>query len=229
MSKEKYMIIITTLCCLLLPLICASAKEPVKPEVNHVFDVTREARINKVAAYSSKQAFEDLKGIEFFINEKMMHKAIFKAYKNRQQEGIGLALEQLRLPQMELQNGRLVDRSNSFHVAKKILQVFPDESIGQLCKLYKNGNAITKANIIRASGNIAGGQPIRDLLIHALNDKTLVEEDDFEIPGDPLRICDFAYNQLVLRYRIKNVLRTIGNSYRIEVRDYHIAILKNRL
>ena len=44
-----------------------------------------------------------------------------------------------------------------------------------------------------------------------------------------MRICDVAYNQLVLRYRIKNVLRTIGPIYRPENRDYHISVLKGRL
>ena len=229
MSKDKYIIIFTTLCCLLLPFIRANAKELEKPEINHAFDAKREARINKVAGLPSRQAFERLKGIDFFINEKMMHKAISKTFKHRREEGIDLALGYLSLPEREIKNGTLVDRSESFHVAKKILEVFPDESIDKLCKLYKNGNTTTKANIIRASGKIAGEQPIKDLLIHALEDKTPVEEEDIEMDGWPLRICDVAYNQLVLRYSIRNVLRTIGYSHRIEVRDYHIAILNNML
>ena len=59
-----------------------------------------------------------------------------------------------------------------------------------------------------------------------------------------MRICDLAYNQLVLRYRIKNVLRTIGPdpsagkqglSYRrperetltlkLSVRDHALAVI----
>lgn len=44
-----------------------------------------------------------------------------------------------------------------------------------------------------------------------------------------MRICDLAYNQLVLRYRLKNVLRTIGPVHRIETQDSHIEILKGKL
>ena len=44
--------------------------------------------------------------------------------------------------------------------------------------------------------------------------------------ANPLRVCDVAYNLIVLHYGIQNVLRTIGTVHRIEVRDYHIDKLK---
>ena len=57
-------------------------------------------------------------------------------------------------------------------------------------------------------------------------DKSVCEEKLPESVGDPLRVCDVAYNQIVLHFEIQNVLRTIGTVHRIEVRDYHIDKLK---
>ena len=156
------------------------------------------------------------------VNEDLLNKAIYQSFRQRKGEAISLSLNYLKSPVT-------VSRSDDFYVAKKVLQVFPDEAIGKLKKLYRAGDATTKGNVIRAVGNLAGGPDIQDLLISALEDKTVSGEEDPEVAGDPLRICDEAYNQLVLRYKVKNVLRTIGTGHRVEVRDYHIEILKDKL
>jgi hypothetical protein len=205
------------------------ATEPVKPDVDHIFNFEQEAKINKVISLTPEKAFEHLKGVDFLINDDFLHKAIFKTFGHRKKVGIDLALSYLTLPETEMINGQLVHRADDFYVAKKVLEVFPGESVSKLLKLYKSGNAITKGNIIRSSGQIAGGKVIKDMLVRALDNKTICEEETPEMDGEPLRICDVAYNQLVLRYKVKNVLRTIGNGYRIEVRDYHIDVLKNKL
>ena len=88
---------------------------------------------------------------------------------------------------------------------------------------------MTKANIIRVSGGVSGGPEIRQLLIQALSDTTFCEEETPDSVGERMRICDVAYNQLVLRYGIRNVLRTISPAHRINNRDYHISILKGML
>jgi len=98
-----------------------------------------------------------------------------------------------------------------------------------LVSLYERGDAVTKGNIIQAAGNMAGGGEIRKLMIRALDDTSAYEEENPDSPGEPLRICDVAYNQLVLRYTITNVLRTISPLHSIATRDYHIAILKGML
>lgn len=207
-----------------------NAQEPRKPDVNKALDLEKESSINRIMYLPPKEAFEQVKSTDFLINADLLHKAIFKTYGHRKTEGINLALNCLKLPVIEMQNGKLVaDRTADFYVAKKILEVFPDESVDKLLKLYKKGDAVTKGNIIRASGNIAGGQRIRSLLIKALDDKTFCEKKNPEMEGDRLRICDVSYNQLVLRYNVENVQRAIGNIDTIEVRDYHIGILKKRL
>jgi HEAT repeat protein len=121
-----------------------------------------------------------------------------------------------------------VHRAKDLYIGKKMFEVFPGEAIPKLLKLYETGDATTRGNVIRVSGNLAGPE-ITALLVNALDDKTFCDPEDPEVEGLPMRICDVAYNQLVLRYRIKNVLRTIGPIYRPENRDYHIAVLKGRL
>jgi hypothetical protein len=76
---------------------------------------------------------------------------------------------------------------------------------------------------------MAGGQSIRELLIDALDDEAFCEDTDPESIGKPLRICDVAYNQLVIRYKIKKVQRVIGSIHAIDMRNQHIRILKDIL
>ncbi len=227
----KYSVItILTISFLAVLLTSVNATEPQRPDVNRAFNSEKEAKINEVSAFSPQEAFDRLKGIDFVTDEDLLDKAIFKTFEHRKAKGIDLALKYLKLPVMEIKNGKLIaNRTADFYVAKKILEVFPDKSVGKLLKLYKKGDAVVKGNVIRASGKIAGGKRIRNLLIKALDDKTFCEEENPEIQGERLRICDIAYNQLVLRYKIENVRRSIGNIDTIEGRDYHIGILKSKL
>ena len=140
--------------------------------------------------------------------------------------GITMALNTLSMPDREVIGGEIVDRSQAHYVAKQILQVFPKMATRELLKMYKNADSITRGNIIRAAGNVAGGSKIKKLLIRALDDKEFCEYKYLEMEGEPLRVCDVAYNQLVLRYEINDALRTIGTEFRVEVRDYHIDNLK---
>lgn len=202
--------------------------EPERPEVNYTFDFDKEAKINNLAVSNLKEAFDMLKGTEFIIDDKFLHTAIFRAFINRKRDAILLALDALRLPVITIKDGQIVNRSDDIFIARKIFEVFPEESVDKILKFYEEGNAVARGNIIRAIGNVSG-EPIRGLLIKALDDKTFCEEENPEMVGLPLRICDVAYNQLVLRYKIKDVLRTIGNEYKVETRDYHIDILKSKL
>lgn len=205
------------------------AKEPAKPDVYSSLDKEKELRINELVGLSSKEVFERLKYIQFIIDEEMSNRAVYRAFNHRREEAIALALEALKFPVIQILQGRRVNRSDDIAVARKIIEVFADESIARIVALYRDGDALTKGNVIRVLGKMAGGTAIRTLLKDALDDKTPCEEGDPEIDGGPLRICDVAYNQLVLRYKIKHVLRTIGPAYRVAVRDYHIGILKGQL
>jgi hypothetical protein len=67
------------------------------------------------------------------------------------------------------------------------------------------------------------------LLTEALHDTSICQDLSGEALGEPLRICDMAYNQLMIRYSIKDVMRTIGTGHSIEVRDHHIRVLEDKL
>jgi hypothetical protein len=98
-----------------------------------------------------------------------------------------------------------------------------------LLELYANSPPLIKGNVIRVLGEMAGSVEIKTALINALDDTSVCGREDPEESGIPLRICDVAYNQLVLRYKIKGVLRTIGTVHTIEQRDYHINLLRELL
>jgi hypothetical protein len=117
-----------------------------------------------------------------------------------------------------------------FYIGKKTLQIFPSESVGSLINLYNSStDPAVRGNIICVLGTMEGGQNIRNLLIAALDDQTYCEEKHLEMEGKPMRICDEAYNQLVLRYHIEGVLRCIGNAHSMDVRDDNIDTLKGLL
>jgi hypothetical protein len=212
----------------LLPVGHGRAAEPQMPDVQGILGPDEELRISEVARLTPKEAFKKLKGVEFLVDEKLLHKAIYVTYKDRKAEGLDLALHHLLMPQREVINGKVVDRTAAFYVSKKFFEVFPEESVSELLKLYDKGDGMVQGNVVQASGKISGGE-IRQLLVKALDNKKRSEEKNPEMLGFPLRVCDEAYNQLVLRYKVRGTLRTIGNGFNPEVRDYHIDILKKKI
>jgi hypothetical protein len=188
-----------------------------------------EKKIRELKKLAPGKVFEKLKDAEFWTDGALLHKAIFATFENRKKEAISLAMWQLKLRPTEMVDGRVVRRTVDLYLAKKILEVFSDEAVGSLLELYKDGDAVTRGNIIRIGGELADNAAMRSLLISAMEDKTSVEDKDPELAGEPLRICDLAYNQLVLKYKVKDVLRTIGTGHGIETRDYHINALRSRL
>jgi PKD repeat protein len=192
--------------------------------------VTKEQRkrLKELKGLPLEEAFERLKGVEFMTNDVLMKKAVSVAFKHRKAEAISMATNYVRLPVESVVDGQRVNRLADFFVAKKILQVFASKAKGTLLELYKTDDTVVKGNIIQVAGGMAGNAAMRKLLIAALDDKTICEDRNPETEGEYLRICDMAYNQLVLCRKLKNVLRTIGNMQSIEVRDYHIDLLKNR-
>jgi len=116
-----------------------------------------------------------------------------------------------------------------FYISKMVLATFPHKSIAALNRMYRISDSSAKGNVIKVLGSVPKEGQVEHLLVAALDNKAFCEEEDPEIVGYPLRVCDVAYNQMVLRHKIKGVLRTIGTSHRMEVRDYHINVLKKQL
>jgi len=230
MSRQSWIVLI-----ILILTVSTSAdasggmKEPLRPNVNRMFDARQETEMNGLAGLSAPESFERLKKAEYLMNMDLMYKAVYKAFSFRKQEALNFSVMYLRSPLTEISGTTVVSRLREFTVAKRIFETFPEDAAMILVPLYDRSDEVTRANILKAAGRVAGGQEIRALFMRALNDRTAYEDENPDSSGRPMRICDMAYNQLVLRYGIRNVLRTISPVHSINDRDYHIAILRGML
>ena len=205
------------------------AKEPNPPNVNKTLSHIKEQRISQMETSSVQQCFEQLKAYEFYLDDDFSIKAAYKCFKNRKAQALRYAIDQLKNDQSK-HEGEIVIFNDDLHATKTISRVFAEDAEIMLQNEYKKGTAQTKANILLVLGQLTGNRA-RYMLIDALNDQTVCEDTYPEIGGEPLRICDMAYNQLRLRYaeELVDMPRTIGNSDRIEKRDFYIDDMKRRL
>lgn len=201
-------------------------KEPNRPDTDKAFDPGKENRIDGIAPLDTEEAFGKLKTEDFLSNPDLAYKAIYRAFHYRKAEILDFTQMYLMLPLKGVVSGENETREKDFLLSKRIFETFPEEAAPVLRVLYNNGDAVTRGNTIRAAGKVAGGQEIKHLLIEALDDVASYGELAPDDMGEPLRVCDMAYNQLVLRYSIRNVHRTIGPGNIIEVRDQLIDMLK---
>ncbi|MDL1984908.1 MAG: hypothetical protein LWX54_12100 [Deltaproteobacteria bacterium] len=220
------------LSCLNTPVI---AKKPVQPDINYILDTKKEKTIQGLESLSVPQAFDRLMSVDILTNEKFLNKAVYYAFQHRQKAAVAFALNAMKQQTyQQSEDGEVISRGIAVYVSSKVFEMFPDEAIDPLLQLYQNGDPITRANIVRA-GAIVNHQSIRQLLLIALDDKIFFEEEEeeekerIESIGNPMRVCDNAYNQIVLKYKVKSVLRTISPGHKVETRDYHIEKLKQIL
>jgi hypothetical protein len=206
-----------------------AAIEPTRPDTSPVLSAKDEAKIKALKPVSGKEGINQLRKTALMVNDDFLNKAIGVMFAGKNSEAVDEAINVLKQPRVQVANNKRVDRTDEFFVAKKVLQVYSDLSMPKIAALYKEGNPTVKCNLLEALGNMEGNAP-RDLLLSALDDKTECEEmDNDESVGPPLRICDIAYNQLVLRYMPEGVLRTIGTMHKVEQREYHIEVIKGKI
>lgn len=181
-------------------------------------------QINRLKGLSVSETLEKLKSIEFLGNDTLISKAISINLASDSDKAITEAINIIT------ENGKAAKhRAKDFYVAKKVFKTFAAQSADKLIALYENSDNVVRGNVVRVAGDLVDINSVRLMLIKALDDKTVCEQTTLETVGEPVRICDMAYNQLVLHYRIKNILRTVGTGITIENRDYHINILKQNL
>lgn len=195
------------------------------PGLDRTFSSEKEQQIDQMVAMTVPAVFASLRSAEFFDDEEYLNKAIYKAFNCRSDQAVQFALGYVRSTQIR----QSPTGPQDFYIAKQTLQIFPDQSLESLLDFYSSGGPKVRRNVIEVIGQVAGGQSIQEVLIDALDDESFCEETQPESVGEPLRICDVAYNQLVIRYKIKNVPRVIGSIHVIDTRDHHIRILKERL
>ncbi|OHB53896.1 MAG: hypothetical protein A2Y10_14890 [Planctomycetes bacterium GWF2_41_51] len=181
--------------------------------------------IDAMKSLSLLDTFEILGEPEYMTNDQLCNEAIAQAYSGSEYEAVELALARVKEPMEPTDD----DGIREMKTARSILAQFPDVSVPRLAGLYPQYDVSVNVNLITAAGALAGEKEILEMLIKALDDETLTIDKTPDLVGQPLRICDVAYNQLVLNLKIENVLRTIGTGMTDDVRDYHIDILKGNL
>jgi hypothetical protein len=203
--------------------------EPVKTRVESMQDQSKAKKLKQLADSDVDRVFDDLKNKNYQHDRQFMRSAVFEAYKNRPKKAVNMAIRRImnRPPVNNEEYWR--DRAVEENIVRNIFKMFPEEAAEQIQYVFYSSEAHVRGNMIRTAGTSAGGIKIRDILEDSLDDKAFCEPEVEEVDGLPLRVCDVAYNQLVLRYRIPNVLRTIGTSHSVVTRDYHIDRLKEVL
>ncbi len=187
------------------------------------------ALLSRQARGSVNGVFENLRQPQFLHHPEMAHALAAAAFADRKDEGIQFAIAQMEVPIIEKSDEGRQSHVRALLAAKRIFEAMPELSAPPLLDLYARSNAIVRANIIRAAGQIPGNEALQNLLLKALDDTTPCEPPEWNSGGPPMRLCDVAYNQVVLRYGVKDVLHTLAQPTPNEDRDYHLARLKEKL
>jgi hypothetical protein len=188
-----------------------------------------DARLRRLARGSSSAVFDVLRQPEFVHDGPASRALVLAAFNERRTEAIENALAQLSLPLIERGDEARQSRIRSVIAARRIFEAFPEESVGPLLRLYDDSDAPTRGSIIRVAGKIPADGAIRPLLMGALGDERPSEGDNWNSGGAAMRVCDDAYNELVLRYQVQGVLHTVSHALPLEERRYHVARLKEKL
>jgi len=179
--------------------------------------------------YPASRVFDLLRRPEFVQNEPMSRRIVLAAFSHRREPAIEYALEQLTRPLIDRNEELRVSRIRGVLAARRILEAFPEQAVPRLLADYEKATVATKGNLLRASGKLTLREPVKALLLRTLADSTVCDDATWQVGGDPLRLCDVAYNQLVLQCGISGVVRTLCPSHTITARDYQIQILKAKL
>ena len=192
------------------------------------FNIGRETRIQTLRSLPIEQALNGIKSGEAIGDVEFLDQAVGEVFGHRKIQVVNHVMDNIKLPLFERSGDEEIRRYDEFLVSKAVLQTFSAEALGPLLNLYHDGDPTAKGNAIRVFGGM-GDRRIDALLVDALGDISFREQEDPEAVGEPLRVCDEAYNQIVLYFKIRDVPRTIGNATSIEDRDDYIEALKNLL
>lgn len=185
----------------------------------------KEAKLKQLNNASVESAFSQLKAVDFLYDEEFLDEGIDRAFMSKKDEGVRFALRQIQ----SSRSPKDTTKAKDFYIAKRILQRFPDKSQRYLIEAYQAESPEIRKNAICVLSGLPMNATIKGLLLRALDDKSFCEERLPDSVGDPLRVCDALYNEIVSQYGIPNVLRTIGTVHKMDVRDYHIGKLKTLL
>jgi hypothetical protein len=188
--------------------------------------VDQELTIEELRGLEVAESFHRLSGDEFLGEPELMEAAVLELYSLESAEAVETALASLGRPFARMEDGIVRVRSGEVYVAKKVLEAFPEVSTGRLVEAYAAADPEVRGNLLRAIGRLADQKPIHDLLLTALDDTTPAEPEEIQELGLPMRLCDLAYNQLMLEHRFRGIPRTLGSSHSLTARDLSIQEMK---
>jgi hypothetical protein len=188
-----------------------------------------QSTIRALAFCPTEALLEGLATPELLADDGLLRRAVLSACEPREAGAVDLALQRILAVSLQAGATGTASRDDAWAVAKAILEAFPAEAVPRLADLYGKADVGVRANIVRVLGNIDGGTAVDAMLLDALEDKRACQDLPPDAEGEPLRLCDVAYNQLVQRYEMNDVLRTLGSMHSQKVRDWHIAVLLERI
>jgi|GEM_PF-382130 len=154
-----------------------------------------------------------------------------RAFEGKKDEAISRAIESLRYPEGFSANGNTSLEGGGILLARGLFEAFSGEAVDPVLRAYEGGTITLRGNLLLSAGRLLhDDRRVKELLLSALLDHRFAEEAEDEAEeGTPMRLCDLAYNQIVLHLEIPGVLRTLGPIHSLETRDDHIGILKGEL
>lgn len=192
-------------------------------------DADMAERISSLNDLPVSQVLDELEDSNYIADDHLMTDAIAESLGNKEEQAVAQALDRIKKFKFKRTGPNAARKNRDFYVSRKVLNFFADISADKLVALYNNKDPFIRGKAVNAAGELSDFKSIRNMLTKALNDKSACQESTPEIIGLPLRVCDAAYNQLVLHLEIENMLRTIGTGHAIEDRDYHIDLLKEKI
>ena len=203
----------------------ARTQEPAGPGSDRTLSPAKVKKIDQLAAMPIPEVFTILRSPEFLDEEEYLNKAIYTAFNHRSEQAVQFALGYVRSTQLK----KIPTGTQDFYIAKQTLQIFPDQS-WKACLIYTAaGGPKSEEMSSKCSVKWTADNPSGMYWSTPWTTRPFARAIQPESTGEPLRICDVAYNQIVIRYKIKNVPRVIGSIHAIDMRDHHIQILKDML
>lgn len=191
-------------------------------------DPARQRRLRGLAACPTTLLPRRLRSPEYLASAALLRLAARTGYERRPSEGLAMAigvLTDLAASPLAADARTRTTQSERWAVARAVLTAFPEAAVPRLIELYDGGDAVTQGLVLQAMGPIDDDGAVDAVLLAALEDRRPCDRGAGESLGEPLRLCDVAYNQIVLRHGLRGVQRVLGSSHRIAVRDDQIATL----
>jgi hypothetical protein len=197
-------------------------------ELTQAVSSAQSQRILQIKDLTVPQIFDGLEDPNITADEDLMNIAISTTLEDKQDQAVDEAINRIKTDEMNKADANSYHKATNFYVARHVVNYFADVSANRIVNLYNDKDPHVRGRAVKAGGELSDNKSVKNMLVKALNDKSDSEDNIAEMEGNPLRVCDVAYNQLVLNEDVTGVLRTIGTGLPISDRDYHIDILKQK-